>query len=330
MRPLPFRTLQRLGHVELTMLLLVILCAGGLWFFAVLANHIQDHETHAFDRAVLLAMRTTADPSDPLGPPWFEEMMRDFTAFGGITWLTLLSLGAIGYLAIRRQIGMLCLLAVAVLGSWILTIIAQIAVRSAPTGVGSSWVTLLDRQFSQRSLFDGRRNVSHVGRNSLPSPIAASRQGIPSILGPPAHVADRRQSRLSRSSLADRRAGGLGSRGNLGCRLLADRSWAAAARPRPQPLVRRRTVVRANAPARSPPCSLRMHIPPRAQKTRGACPFLPMFAVVQHVNRRILRLCADPCVPTCLKSAHPPSPRACQDSAGGGTDADLRQVGLRL
>ena len=115
------RLLRWLGHDELTPLLLVVLSAGGLWFFAVLANSVEDPATPSFDRAVLLAMRNPTDPFDPLGPRWFEEVMRDCTAFGGVTWLAILSLGAIGYLALRRQIGMLWLVVVAVTGSWTLS-----------------------------------------------------------------------------------------------------------------------------------------------------------------------------------------------------------------
>jgi undecaprenyl-diphosphatase len=55
------------------------------------------------DRAILLAMRSPDDPADPLGPPWFEEAMRDVTALGGVTFLVLATLSVSAYLAFRQR-----------------------------------------------------------------------------------------------------------------------------------------------------------------------------------------------------------------------------------
>jgi len=41
---------------------------------------VAEGETAALDRRVLLAFRSLGDPSDPLGPKWFEESVRDITA----------------------------------------------------------------------------------------------------------------------------------------------------------------------------------------------------------------------------------------------------------
>jgi len=52
---------------------------------------------------VILAMRNSANISDPLGPAWFEEVMRDFTALGGIAVLTALSVAVIGFLLLQKK-----------------------------------------------------------------------------------------------------------------------------------------------------------------------------------------------------------------------------------
>ena len=67
------------------MLLLVALC---VWAFFGLADEVAEGETHAFDTRLLLALRNPADPSDPLGPGWVEELGRDVTALGGLGVLT--------------------------------------------------------------------------------------------------------------------------------------------------------------------------------------------------------------------------------------------------
>ena len=41
-------------------------------------------DTHRIDTAILKSLRHPDDISNPLGPRWLEEMMRDFTGLGGI------------------------------------------------------------------------------------------------------------------------------------------------------------------------------------------------------------------------------------------------------
>ncbi len=58
----------------------------------------MEGETHAFDTAVLLALRSPTDTADPLGPGWVEELGRDVTALGGIGVLVALTLAVAGFL----------------------------------------------------------------------------------------------------------------------------------------------------------------------------------------------------------------------------------------
>lgn len=95
--------LQWIGRHELTLLVVVALVAMGIWGFVELADEVLEGETHAVDQAILLAMRASDDLSDPIGPRWFEEMMRDFTALGGVGVLTFISLSAAGFLALQRK-----------------------------------------------------------------------------------------------------------------------------------------------------------------------------------------------------------------------------------
>ena len=76
--------------------------AGGLWAFIELSEEVLEGETHAIDTAILIALRTPGDLSDPLGPGWLEEMLRDFTALGGTGVLTLLTLAVVGFLLVAK------------------------------------------------------------------------------------------------------------------------------------------------------------------------------------------------------------------------------------
>lgn len=102
-RHLLFRALSWIGRHELGTLVVLALVAGGLWVFAELADEVVEGETHRFDTAVLLALRSADDPSDPIGPPWVQEMVRDFTALGGNAVLTFLVLAVTGLMLLYRK-----------------------------------------------------------------------------------------------------------------------------------------------------------------------------------------------------------------------------------
>lgn len=85
------------------LLLMPASVAAALWAFMEIAEQVLEGETEAMDRALILALRTAGDPSDPLGPAWLEEMMRDFTALGGVGVLTFMVLASAGYLLLVRK-----------------------------------------------------------------------------------------------------------------------------------------------------------------------------------------------------------------------------------
>jgi undecaprenyl-diphosphatase len=81
----------------------MIVAAVLLFVFAVLADEVAEGDTRAFDERVLLALRAAGDPADPIGPRWFEEMMRDFTAIGGTGVLVLMVLAVAGFLTLTGK-----------------------------------------------------------------------------------------------------------------------------------------------------------------------------------------------------------------------------------
>jgi undecaprenyl-diphosphatase len=102
-------------------LIVALLIGGGLWGFAELADEVADGETHAFDRAVMLAMRNPLDHADPLGPAWLELMARDVTSLGGTAVLTMLTIAAIGFLLIIRKWGAAVFVAGSIVGGTLLS-----------------------------------------------------------------------------------------------------------------------------------------------------------------------------------------------------------------
>jgi undecaprenyl-diphosphatase len=106
---------------ELTVLVLVAVLAGVLWCFAELGENVVQGETRSFDETVLLALRSPGDRSDPIGPKWFEELARDFTALGGVGVLTCLTLGIAGFLTLQGKRRTMIFLLISVGGGLLLS-----------------------------------------------------------------------------------------------------------------------------------------------------------------------------------------------------------------
>lgn len=88
------RLKQLVGKVETRTLVALLFLVGLPWLFLEVAGEVSEGETAALDRRLLLALRSPGDPADPIGPRWVEEAMRDITALGGFTILTLLTIVA--------------------------------------------------------------------------------------------------------------------------------------------------------------------------------------------------------------------------------------------
>jgi len=112
-RDLTLRTFNA-ARAEFALLATIFIVVTGLWAFVSLADEIVEGETEAFDRAVLLFFRSSSDPSDPIGPIWLEEAVRDVTALGGNLVLTFVAAAVIVYmlLAGKRGVGLLVFISV--------------------------------------------------------------------------------------------------------------------------------------------------------------------------------------------------------------------------
>lgn len=105
---------HRLVPYGLGPLMFMALCAGSVWLFVELADEVVDGETHDIDERIMLAMRTTGDISDPIGPHWIEELGRDITALGSMGVLILLTAAVAGFLLLERKRRTALLLIIAV------------------------------------------------------------------------------------------------------------------------------------------------------------------------------------------------------------------------
>ncbi len=94
----------------------VFLIAALLLIFIFIAQDVFEGETAAFDRNVILAFRSAANISNPIGPPWMEEAARDVTALGSIIVVVILSGAVIFYLLLIGSRGAALLMLISVAG----------------------------------------------------------------------------------------------------------------------------------------------------------------------------------------------------------------------
>ena len=83
-------------------LIAIILAAAAAWGFIAILEDVLEGETRGVDEAIILAFRVPGDPSDPIGPPWLEEAVRDITALGSAPVLVIAVLAVVGFLALAK------------------------------------------------------------------------------------------------------------------------------------------------------------------------------------------------------------------------------------
>lgn len=104
-------------HSDAMWMIASLLVAGALILgFGLLAEEVTEGDTSGFDQAVLMVFRSAGDPTNPIGPPWLEEMGRDVTSLGSFVFLGFVSVTGVCYLLIAGKPRHAVLVAAAVAG----------------------------------------------------------------------------------------------------------------------------------------------------------------------------------------------------------------------
>ncbi|MHB1556866.1 MAG: phosphatase PAP2 family protein [Isosphaeraceae bacterium] len=107
------------------MLVAALVVVSGAWGFIELADEVQDGETRAIDEWLLRSFRNPDDPSDPIGPVWFEESVRDLTALGSSIVVGLVVAAVLGLLLSVRSYRDACLVLGSTVGGQILCVVLK-------------------------------------------------------------------------------------------------------------------------------------------------------------------------------------------------------------
>ena len=90
------------GKLEARLLVVFLVVVGLALAFGHIVEEMLEGDSDAFDRILLLAFRNPTDLSDPIGPPWVEELVRDVTALGSFAVLSLITFSLVFYLLLIR------------------------------------------------------------------------------------------------------------------------------------------------------------------------------------------------------------------------------------
>ena len=152
----------------------ILTIAGLLFAFGFIAQEMAKGKTLAFDRAVMLALRSSADPSVPIGPAWLPEAARDVTSLGSIIVLVIVTLAAVGYLFLAGKSAAAWLMLIAVVGGIALSDLLKFAFARARPDV----VTPLARVFTT-SFPSGHATLSAITYLTIGAILARSQPSSP-------------------------------------------------------------------------------------------------------------------------------------------------------
>ena len=119
--PTWLRQIRDFLFAEQTVLLGIGLVAALVFAFMEIADEVSAGETHEIDIAILEMFRAPGDSSQMIGPFWFQEAVRDVTALGSFSVLTLMVSSVAIYLLLARRAGAAVLVAGAVISGSLLT-----------------------------------------------------------------------------------------------------------------------------------------------------------------------------------------------------------------
>ena len=122
----PVRAVLELAKAEIALVAVVIGGAALVLAFGLLSHQVIEGGTAGFDEAVLLRLRTSGDPSNPIGPAWLEEAARDLTALGSMSVLGLIVIASAGYLFFAGKRHAALLIVAAVVGGVVLSNVLKI------------------------------------------------------------------------------------------------------------------------------------------------------------------------------------------------------------
>ena len=205
------RTGGVLNRIEFPVLLAGVLVAGGLWGFVEMLELARSAGPHTFDTQILLALREAGQPDRPIGPRWLPGVMRDVTALGSASVLTMATAFAAFYFLLTRR---------AAIGLFVIACVAggQIMATLLKLGIDRQRPDVVTHLVQESSLSFPSGHATHVGDHLSDAggiggvlPAYPRGKGLCAVAGRVHDAAGRCQPALSRRPLAVGRASPAGA-----------------------------------------------------------------------------------------------------------------------
>ena len=215
---------------EIAPLVSLSIAAALLAAFAAIAVELAQGNLGGLDRALLLTLREPGHPASPLGPPWLEIVADDVTGLGSTALITLLTVAALGFLALKRLWGDALLVLFSIGGGTALNFaLKELVHRDRPRFRSRRGRGDFHPQLSERPRFPVGGRLSHARPVAGAHSGEGGAQGLYAWRSHRAHDPGRHEPPLSQRALADGCACGMVRRRWMGHALPVGRRLAAVA-----------------------------------------------------------------------------------------------------
>lgn len=124
---------KRFVASEYIVLAAIAIASGCVWLFFNIADEVVDGDTREVDQAILNFFRVPGDPSRIIGPTWLHEAVRDLTALGSGTVLTIIvAIVAMSLWMLREKHGAILIVVSTISGLIVSNLLKSVFGRERP------------------------------------------------------------------------------------------------------------------------------------------------------------------------------------------------------
>ncbi len=109
-------------------LVIATLAATGMLAAWLVIGLLTPGGMEAIDLRVLVSLHNIYDPNDPIGPDWFDGVMRDITSLGSNVIVLLITIAAATVLSMLRRTGPAVLLTASVTAAFIINAVLKVTI----------------------------------------------------------------------------------------------------------------------------------------------------------------------------------------------------------
>lgn len=111
---------------EISFLFVILAMAISLYIFFEIADAVSEGEVSSLDSKILFLFRESADASKPIGPERLQYIVRDVTALGSSTILTIITLFVVVFLFLKKEIRSIVYVLSAAIGGGVLVQVLKV------------------------------------------------------------------------------------------------------------------------------------------------------------------------------------------------------------